>query len=285
MAAGERRGVRAPNRGWRRVQGGADTGPELGEGLGDGWPHLVPAEHRDLDEGQVRGGGRGSGPETSGEAGEMPPSPAPPRPARCEGRLPLTTAAPAGSGTGPPAPREGGDAEAGAAVHRDSHRLPAQGPAGRPVPSLGWGPWPGARVWPSFPPPSQARAPPPKLPAAPGPGPPPGTTIIPADKVAFGTTAWPLTVGGSRAGRASPPPALSRVLGRGGGQAVSPADLIWAKATHPSRSPSARALQAQALHLMRPLDPPGCPAQDGRRRLTGRPLSSHSPPPPVLPGG
>ncbi|XP_059793236.1 protein DENND6B isoform X4 [Balaenoptera ricei] len=136
-------------------------------------------EHRDLDEGQVRGGGRGSGPETSGEAG---------------------------SGTGPPAPREGGDAEAGAAVHRDSHRLPAQGPAGRPVPSLGWGPWPRARVWPSSPPPSQARAPPPKLPAAPGPGPPPGTTIIPADKVAFGTTAWPLTVGGSRAGSASPPP-------------------------------------------------------------------------------
>lgn len=81
------------------------------------------------------------------------------------------------------------------------------------------------------------------------------------------------------------PPALSRVLGRGGEQAVSPADLIWAKATHPSRSPSAQALQAQALHLMRPLDPPGCPAQDGRRRLTGRPLSSHGPPPACLAWG
>lgn len=32
------------------------------------------------------------------------------------------------------------------------------------------------------------------------------------------------------------------------------------------------------LHLMCPSAPPGCPAQDGRRKLASRPLSSHSPP-------
>ncbi|XP_060270300.1 protein DENND6B isoform X4 [Ovis aries] len=105
------------------------------EGLGNRQP-IVRAEHRALDEGQVRGGGRGSDPETSGEAG---------------------------SGTGPPAACEGGDPEAGTAVHRHGHRLPAQGPAGRPVPSLGRCPWAAARVWPScFPPP-----PPHKFPDAP----------------------------------------------------------------------------------------------------------------------
>ncbi|XP_068826206.1 protein DENND6B isoform X2 [Capricornis sumatraensis] len=118
---------------WGRGLGG-EAAARVG-GLGDRQP-IVRAEHRALDEGQVRGGGRGSDPETSGEAG---------------------------SGTGPPAAREGGDPEAGTAVHRHGHRLPAQGPAGRPVPSLGRCPWAAARVWPScFPPP-----PPHKFPDAP----------------------------------------------------------------------------------------------------------------------
>ncbi|XP_017904467.1 PREDICTED: protein DENND6B isoform X8 [Capra hircus] len=96
---------------WGRGLGG-EAAARVG-GLGDRQP-IVHAEHRALDEGQVRGGGRGSDPETSGEAG---------------------------SGTGSPAAREGGDPEAGTAVHRHGHRLPAQGPAGHPVPSLGWCPW------------------------------------------------------------------------------------------------------------------------------------------------
>lgn len=132
------------------------------EGLGNRQP-IVRAEHRALDEGQVRGGGRGSDPETSGEAGETLRGPAHPRPAGRAGCLPLSPAVPVGSGTGPPAACEGGDPEAGTAVHRHGHRLPAQGPAGRPVPSLGRCPWAAARVWPScFPPP-----PPHKFPDAP----------------------------------------------------------------------------------------------------------------------
>ncbi|XP_043737597.1 protein DENND6B isoform X2 [Cervus elaphus] len=129
--------------------------------LGDRQP-VVRTEHRDLDEGQVRGGGRGSDPETSGETG---------------------------SGTGPPAAREGGNTDAGTAVHRHGHRLPAQGPAGRPVPSLGRCPWAVARVWPSCcpPPPSPTSS---LLPAT-------WHRCHPAVKMASGTAAWTLTVGGS----------------------------------------------------------------------------------------
>lgn len=130
----------------------------------------------------------------------------------------------------------------------------------------------------------QARAPQPELPAAAlQPRSPVDTTVVSAVKVAFGPTAWPLTIGGSRAGQSlTPPPPGSHLPSSGphgweAGLAVSP-HCSGHRATRPLWCPPAQALGPQALYLVCPLAPPGCPAQDGRRQLLGTPLLSHSQP-------
>lgn len=136
---------------------------------------------------------------------------------------PLTTIVSPGTGTGPPAPCEGGDTAAGSAVHRYSYWLPAQGPASSPVPSLGQGNLcgPGDLSLPSSP--SLERQASTKL-GLPAWGSylsfsPLQNHLCPSSKMTFGMTVWSLTIGGFCAGTASllAGPHLSATAGGGSG--------------------------------------------------------------------
>lgn len=70
------------------------------------------------------------------------------------------------------------------------------------------------------------------------------------------------------------------------GQAGCEPLLIWARGHHPQLAPICRSpAGTQMLHLMCPSAPPGCPAQDGRRKLTSRPRPHTAHPPSVGAGG